>query len=308
MATLEARPLAGCAALLLVLARRRPPRTSRLPARAPNILWILVEDASPDIGSYGDPLRAHADARSTGAGRRPVHARVLDRAGLRAEPLHALHRHVRQFDRRAAHAQRRRAAALRQGHAANISAPRAISRSIATRPTTTSAPRRPRTTTVGSCSARCRSGPGTKAGPRRTGGTASPGQPFFAVISPQVTHESRLFMPDEQFAKEAAHLKPADRHDPPRRRCRPTTPTHLWHAPTGRATTTCGPRPTTRWPTSCASSTRTGWPTNTIVIFASDHGRGFPRAKRWAYDPASACRSSSAGPGAWPRARSARTW
>jgi uncharacterized sulfatase len=42
----------------------------------------------------------------------------------------------------------------------------------------------------------------------------APGQPFFAVISPQVIHESRVFMPAEQFARETAHVKLEDRHDP----------------------------------------------------------------------------------------------
>jgi uncharacterized sulfatase len=110
------------------------------------------------------------------------------------------------------------------------------------------------------------------------------GQPFFAVISPQVTHESRLFRSAEEFAKEAVHLKPSDRHDP----ARAVLPPYYPDTPAARANWA---RYYDAWTEVdgqvadlLAELDRDGLADNTIVIFASDHGRGFPRAKRWAYD------------------------
>ena len=54
---------------------------------------------------------AHAGARSTRQRIHPLHARVYDRAGLRAEPCGHHHRHVSERDWRAAHADDRRSCA-----------------------------------------------------------------------------------------------------------------------------------------------------------------------------------------------------
>jgi uncharacterized sulfatase len=110
------------------------------------------------------------------------------------------------------------------------------------------------------------------------------GQPFFAVVSPQVTHESRLFRSADEFAKEAVHLKTADRHDP----AGAILPPYYPDTPTARANWA---RYYDAWTEVdgqvadlLAELDQDGLTNNTIVFFASDHGRGFPRAKRWAYD------------------------
>ena len=111
-----------------------------------------------------------------------------------------------------------------------------------------------------------------------------PGQPFFGVISPQVTHESRLFASSEAFAKEATHLSAATRHDP----ARAVLPPYYPDTPAARANWA---RYYDMWTEADAqvadilqSLDDDGLTRDTLVIFASDHGRGFPRAKRWAYD------------------------
>jgi len=110
------------------------------------------------------------------------------------------------------------------------------------------------------------------------------GQPFFAVVSPQVTHESRLFRSAEEFAKEAVHLKAADRHDP----AGAVLPPYYPDTPVARSNWA---RYYDAWTEVdgqiadlLAELDRDGLTNNTIVFFASDHGRGFPRGKRWAYD------------------------
>lgn len=110
------------------------------------------------------------------------------------------------------------------------------------------------------------------------------GQPFFAVISPQVTHESRLFRSVEAFASEAVHLKPEDRHDP----ARAALPPYYPDTPVARANWARYYDAWTEVDGQIADLLveldRDGLAANTVVFFASDHGRGFPRAKRWAYD------------------------
>ena len=123
-----------------------------------------------------------------------------------------------------------------------------------------------------------------ESGPQAHWRNREPGQPFFAVISPQVTHESRLFVSNEAFAKEAVHLKPGDRHDP----ARAALPPYYPDTPTARANWARYYDMWTEADYQVAGILREldddGLAANTVVIFASDHGRGFPRAKRWAYD------------------------
>jgi uncharacterized sulfatase len=127
-------------------------------------------------------------------------------------------------------------------------------------------------------------GPWDESSPRAHWRHRAAGQPFFAVISPQVTHESRLFMPADQFAKETAHVTPEDRHNP----AKATLPPYYPDTPAARANWA---RYYDMWTEAddqvgeiLRELDEDGLASSTIVLFGSDHGRGFPRAKRWAYD------------------------
>ena len=283
MAILEARPLAGCAALLLSLAAATASADQSSAGSRPNILWILVEDASPDIGSYGDPYArtptldrlAQEGARFTRAfSTAPVCApsRSTLFTGMYASSTGALHM---------------RSAAvpppyvkgmpeyLRAAGYFTLNRDKADYNISATPTEDNNGALLLRTVPLGAWD---------ESGPHAHWRHREPGQPFFAVISPQVTHESRLFMPEEQFAKEVAHLKPADRHDP----ARATLPPYYPDTPVARANWTRYYDMWTEADHQVADILREldedGLAANTVVIFASDHGRGFPRAKRWAYD------------------------
>ncbi len=113
----------------------------------------------------------------------------------------------------------------------------------------------------------------------------APEQPFFLYENFDITHESRMF-PDVADAldnppPEATDLEP---HDPSKL----TPPPHLSDCPELRGQLAkyynaysvldaqVGAR--LRW------LDEQGLRDNTIVVFLSDHGRGFPREKRWCYD------------------------
>ena len=124
---------------------------------------------SPRLGAYGDAAGAHAGAGSSGARVGPLHARVHDRAGLRAQPRRHHHRDVPNGHRRAAHAHdggpgagaaRDRTWPCRRSTSRRFRstcAPPATTRPTAPRPTTSSA---------------CRSPSGTRSAATRTGATA----------------------------------------------------------------------------------------------------------------------------------------
>ena len=249
----------------------------------PNILWILVEDASPDIGAYGDTYArtprldqlAKEGVRFTHAfSTAPVCApsRSTLFTGMYASSTGALHmrstavpppyvKGVGEYLRAAGYF-----TFNREKTDYNISA---------TPTEDNSGGLLFRTVPLGAWD---------ESGPQAHWRHRTPGQPFFGVISPQVTHESRLFMPADQFAKEAAHLKAEDRHDP----ARAVLPPYYPDTPVARANWARYYDTWTEADYQVADILREldedGLAANTVVIFASDHGRGFPRAKRWAYD------------------------
>jgi uncharacterized sulfatase len=283
MAMLEARPLAGCAALLMTLAGPAASAGQATADTRPNILWILVEDASPDLGSYGDPYArtptldrlAQEGARFTRAfSTAPVCApsRSTLFTGMYASSTGALHM---------------RSAAVPPPYVKGMPEYlRAAGYFTLNRDKTdyniSATPTEDNDSAV--LFRAVPLGAWDESGPHAHWRHREPGQPFFAVISPQVTHESRLFMSDEQFAKAVANLKPADRHDPARAMLPPYYPV----TPVARANWARYYDMWTEADYQVADILREldedGLAANTVVIFASDHGRGFPRAKRWAYD------------------------
>jgi uncharacterized sulfatase len=107
-------------------------------------------------------------------------------------------------------------------------------------------------------------------------------QPFFAAFHGMATHESQLYLGDGEFAERTAGLLPAQRHDSARV---PVPPYHpdtdafrtAWARYHDLVTVMDG------WVGELlAQLDEDGLAENTIVVFWSDHGAGFPRAKRWA--------------------------
>ncbi len=108
-------------------------------------------------------------------------------------------------------------------------------------------------------------------------------QPFFAVFNIGVTHESQVRVDAETYAQNTARLTPEQRHDPLKARIPPYYP----DTPLVRKD----------WATYYDNMTamdylvadllkqldEDGLTKDTIVFFWGDHGRGLPRAKRFLY-------------------------
>ncbi len=112
----------------------------------------------------------------------------------------------------------------------------------------------------------------------------APGQPFFSVFNFMTTHESRLRFDEEAFAKLTASLTPDQRHDP----AKVTLPTWLPDTPEVRR----------EWARNhdlisamdhqvnrlLAQLEADGLADDTIVMFYTDHGAGLPRAKQFNFE------------------------
>jgi uncharacterized sulfatase len=109
-------------------------------------------------------------------------------------------------------------------------------------------------------------------------------QPFFAVFHAMVTHESQIYVGDEQYQKNTAMLTPEQRHDPalaPLPPYYPDTPVfrQAWARYSNNVTAM------DHWAGDLLRQLADdGLTEQTLVVFWSDHGRGFPRAKRWPYE------------------------
>jgi N-sulfoglucosamine sulfohydrolase len=110
------------------------------------------------------------------------------------------------------------------------------------------------------------------------------GSPFVAVINLTTTHESQVRLPDGGFARRTAALAADERHDP----AKAVLPPYYPDTPVVR-------RDWARYHDLITAMDKQvgkilkdlehdGLSDNTIVFFWSDHGRGLPRAKRWLYD------------------------
>jgi arylsulfatase A-like enzyme len=114
--------------------------------------------------------------------------------------------------------------------------------------------------------------------------TPPPRQPFFAYLNLGVTHESQVRADAAQHAKNTARLKPGEFHNPAKMK----VPAYYPDAPEIRKDLA------QYYDLITAADYQVGdilaWidkhgiADETVVILFSDHGRGMPRAKRWLYD------------------------
>ncbi|WP_217376624.1 sulfatase family protein [Paenarthrobacter ureafaciens] len=106
--------------------------------------------------------------------------------------------------------------------------------------------------------------------------------PFFAAFQGMSTHESQLHLDDEAFAKATLNVKAEQRHRPEDAPLPPYYPdTEVFRMAWSRYLDLITEMD--HWVGGILDQLdEDGLTENTIVVFWSDHGRGLPRAKRWA--------------------------
>ena len=111
-----------------------------------------------------------------------------------------------------------------------------------------------------------------------------PDVPFFALFHSKITHESQIYLDDEQFAAATARVPAAARHDPAEA---PVPPYHPDNAVFREAWARYHDLVTQMdaWVGDLLRELEEdGLAENTIVVFWSDHGPGLPRGKRWVHE------------------------
>ena len=110
------------------------------------------------------------------------------------------------------------------------------------------------------------------------------GQPFFAVFNLTVCHESKIRMPEKQYASRTRDFTAAERHDPEKA----VPPPYHPNTSEVRRDWARYADVITLMDKQVARILRElkedGLEEDTVVIFFSDHGAGMPRSKRWLYD------------------------
>ncbi|MEZ4591390.1 MAG: sulfatase [Chloroflexota bacterium] len=111
-----------------------------------------------------------------------------------------------------------------------------------------------------------------------------PDRPFFAMFHGMVTHESQIYTDDERFAANTSRLKPEERHDPDAAPVPPNYPdTAVFRTAVARYNDLITAMD--YWVGDILQQLEEdGLADNTLVVFWADHGRGFPREKRWPYE------------------------
>lgn len=115
-------------------------------------------------------------------------------------------------------------------------------------------------------------------------GRPDPNQPFFAEFHGMVTHESQIYLDEEDFAQRTANVRDEDRHRPDSVVLPPYHPdTPVFRKSWARYLDLITQMD--HWVGEILAELEAdGLAENTIVVFWSDHGLGMPRGKRWAYD------------------------
>jgi N-sulfoglucosamine sulfohydrolase len=248
----------------------------RLPNKPPNIIWLILDDASPTLGCYGDPQAitpnmdrlAREGARFT---RAFTHAPVCapSRSGLVTGmyPTTIGSHHMR--------------SKLINPPETFLSLLRQTGYYVAWPGKTdfNFDPTDPKAQTFNADPP-----PGSFDSRANWFGPAPPKAPFFAYLNLSVVHESQVRADAIQHARNTARLKRQERHDPARMK----VPAYWPDAPEVRRDIA------QYYDLMTAADYQVGdvlkWldqhgiTDNTVVILFSDHGRGMPREKRWVYD------------------------
>ncbi|MEZ0166980.1 sulfatase [Kineococcus sp. LSe6-4] len=105
--------------------------------------------------------------------------------------------------------------------------------------------------------------------------------PFFAAFHGLITHESQIYLDDEAFAAATPHVTAAERHDPDAVQIPPYHPdTEVFRRSWARYLDLITEMD--HWVGDLLQQLEDdGLAENTVVVFWSDHGAGFPRGKRW---------------------------
>ncbi|BCW05935.1 sulfatase [Arthrobacter sp. NtRootA1] len=109
-----------------------------------------------------------------------------------------------------------------------------------------------------------------------------PGTPFFAAFQGMTTHESQIHLDEEAFARATPNVRDDQRHHPVEAPLPPYYPdTEVFRSAWSRYLDLITEMD--HWVGGILDQLEEdGLADNTIVVFWSDHGRGMPRAKRWA--------------------------
>jgi uncharacterized sulfatase len=252
---------ASAAALAAGGAAPRPQR--------PNILWISCEDMSPRLRCYGDPhaITPNLD-RLAAAGVRYTHAYTC--AGVCAPSRSGI---ISSMWPTTLGSQHMRCQASLPGFVRGFPAYLREAGYYCTNNSKTdynfTAPR----------------GTWDESSARAHWRNRQPGQPFFSVFNLTITHEAQTRARGPQYQRLTADLKPEERQDPARLT---TLPPYYPDTPEVRRDWANGYELMTVMDHQAgdilAQLRADGLADETIVFFWSDHGTGFPRAKRWVYE------------------------
>lgn len=252
------------AALLLALAWPQS-GLAQQPAARPNIVWIVLDDASPDLGAYGDP-QAHTPNMDR-----------LAREGVRF---------TRAFTHSPVCAPSRSGLVTGQ-YPTTLGSHHMRSRLTTAPEIFTSGLREAGYHVVwpGKTDFNFPVPPGSfDSTDNWLQWTAPPRQPFFAYVNLGTTHESQIRLERGAFAQRTSRLKPAERHDP----ARMAVPPYYPDLPEVRRDLASYYDLMTvadyQVGDILAKLEALGVADNTVVLLFGDHGRGMPRAKRWIYD------------------------
>ena len=106
--------------------------------------------------------------------------------------------------------------------------------------------------------------------------------PFFATFHGMITHESQIYLDDEEFVARTATIPESARHDPSLAPLPPYHPdTEVFRTAWARYSDLITAMDQEVGEL-LGQLEEDGLADDTIVVFWSDHGRGLPRAKRWA--------------------------
>lgn len=264
--------------LLLLLAALKlsgtAPQAAQTPAR-PNILWISTEDISPDLGSYGDHYAhtpnldrlaaqgvRYTNAFATAPVCAPSRSAII--TGMYPTTLGSMHMRSKAVPPAGVKAFPEYLRAAGYYCTNNSKTDYNFEALPAHRPPDT-------VWDESSQTAHWRKRPDKS-------------QPFFAVFNFTVTHESQVRVPDEQYKRNTARLKPAEFHDP----AKAVLPPYYPDTPLVRQDWARYHDNLTALDYLVADLLKQleedGLAENTLVFFWGDHGRGLPRGKRFVYD------------------------